>query len=323
MARSPAESAGSGVGPSRALVIPVYRNSDSIASLVATVAQLMLDVRNCEAVFVIDGSPDDSPAVLARELAATPFAARVVSLTRNFGSFAAIRAGLGVAEADQYAVMAADLQEPPQLVHEFFVALDGGECDVVLGVRSSRNADPWFARTTSALYWSWYRKHVQPEMPAGGADVFACSRQVRDALLSLDERRSSLIGQLIWLGFRRHEVAYERLPSQAARSGWTLRRRLGYMLDSVFSFTDLPIRVLVGLGVAGTIGALTATLIILGSWALGWISVPGYTPLMLAVLIALMLTLFGLGVVASYVWRTYENTKRRPAGLIRSEDRYS
>src|SRR6516164_3233520 len=216
------------------LVIPVYRNEENIPTLLEALDGLARDVNAFEVVFVIDGSPDQSAGVIARGLTRAPYAWQLIELSRNFGSFAAIRQGLALARGRFMAVMAADLQEPPELVVEFFRRLNEGEYDLVVGVRRSR-VDPPLTRLTSRIYWTLYRTLVMPEMPAGGVDVFACTRPFRDALLSLEERNSFLIGQLFWLGFRRLEIPYERRARLVGKSAWKFQRRLRYMLDSIFA----------------------------------------------------------------------------------------
>jgi glycosyltransferase involved in cell wall biosynthesis len=298
------------------LVIPVYKNEESIPELLDAVQTVSDGTEDgLEAVFVIDGSPDRSYQILREGLPLRSFRSRLVLLSRNFGSFAAIRAGLQLGKGDRYAVMAADLQEPPELVLRMDEVLRGGEADVVLGVREGRN-DPIASRVPARLFWSVYRRLVMPDVPPGGVDVFACNREFRSQLVQLDERHSSLVAQLFWLGFRRAYVGYTRAERKYGRSAWTMRKKLGYLSDSVFSFTDLPVKLLVWLGgltalLSGIYGALVVILRLLGS-----IEVPGFTALLLLVVFFGSLNLFALGVVGSYAWRTYENTKARPLHIV-------
>jgi glycosyltransferase involved in cell wall biosynthesis len=305
------------------VVIPVYRNEGSLPALLDRLARLELPGgTECRPVFVVDGSPDRSEAVLRERLDDYPLTSTLVVLSRNFGSFAAIRAGLEAADGDYCAVMAADLQEPPELLVTFVERLEAGDCDLVLGERQGRRADPLSSRITAGAFWWLYRRFVQPAMPIGGVDVFACNRTVRDAVLELREANSSLVGLLIWLGFRHTTVGYERQARAEGKSSWTLAKKLRYMSDSIFSFTDLPIRVLLGVGIVGCEAVVVIAAIVVVTWALGLIDVPGYTPIMLSILFVGGLLTFGLGIVGSYVWRTYDNTKRRPLTIRQSTDRF-
>jgi polyisoprenyl-phosphate glycosyltransferase len=298
--------------PIATVVVPVYRNRETLPALVARLERLSAQMdRGLETIFVIDGSPDESGALLRELLEDSPLRSRLVWHSRNFGALAAIRTGLRLASGRYIAIMAADLQEPVELVIDFFAALSRGDCDVALGVRRTRR-DPWASRLGSFWFWTVYCRLVQPQMPRGGVDTFACTRQVRDRLMSLEEAHSSLVGLLIWLGFRRVEIPYDRAPRPAGRSAWTLRKKVRYLFDSTYSFTDLPINLLLTVGVAGVLLSLIAASVVFLGWLLGGIRVAGYTPLMLTLLGMGSLTLSGIGVVGSYVWRTYENSKRRP-----------
>lgn len=304
------------------LVVPVFGNAETIPTLLDAVAGIDDAIESdLELVVVVDGSPDASHALLRGLLPRYRFRWVLVDLSRNFGSFAAIREGLAVASGDHFAVMAADLQEPPELVVAFERTLRTGDVDVVLGRRDGRSADPWLTRTTSSAYWWSYRRMVQREMPEGGVDVFACTRPVRDLLVSFEEQHSSLVGLLVWSGFRRAEVPYERRPRAHGRSGWSLRKRVRYMADSAFSFSDLPIRVLLAVGVLGFTGLVAVAVVVLVAWAAGVVEVPGYTPLMLTVVGATALIVLAQGVVGAYVWRAYENTKGRPLAVRRLVER--
>jgi len=308
------------------LVIPVYGNEGSIPELLATIDSLADKIHTqhgmaLEAVFVVDGSPDQSFAVLAQRLPAVGFASRLLMHSRNFGSFAAIRTGLGVASGDYFGVMAADLQEPPELMLEFLAGFVTGELDVIVGSRESR-ADPWTSKLASNLFWRLYRAFVMPDLPPNGVDVFACNRVFRDHLLSLEEAHSSLVGLIFWLGFRRGEVSYSRRPRKHGQSGWSLRKKVRYLLDSVFSFTDLPIRLLTLFGMLGLLFSVPMGLYIILARLIGTITVPGYAATMVAVVFLGAINAVGLGIIGSYAWRTYENTKRRPLSLVLAERRF-
>ena len=196
-----------------------------------------------------------------------------------------------------------------------------GTTDVVFGHRTKR-ADPWLSQMLSNVFWRLYRRFVMPDMPHGGIDVFGCTRVVRDRLLDLKEIHTNLIAQLLWLGFRRAFVPYERRARVDGRSAWTMTKKLRYALDSIFSFTDLPLRVLLLLGATATTAAVVAAVTVLICWWLGLITVLGYTPLMLAITSFGGLTALGLGIVGEYLWLSLQNTRNRPAFIVRAVDRF-
>jgi glycosyltransferase involved in cell wall biosynthesis len=300
-------------------VVPVYRNEATLPELLQQLAVLQEPYAgSLEVVFVIDGSPDNSHALLKTMLPDMPFPSQLIALSRNFGSFAAIRAGLAHAAGEFVAVLAADLQQPISSVRQFFDALETG-ADIAVGQRASRD-DPWLSRTAATMFWRLYRRFVQPQMTPGGLDSFGCTRQVRDVLISLPEANSALSGLLFWVGYRREHVTYARAARAAGRSGWSLGRKTRYAFDTTFAFSDLPITVMI---IAGTLGVSVAVVVgiaVLIAWASGAIVVQGYTPLLLAVLLSFSTTLLSLGIVGGYVWRIFENTKGRPVHLVRSID---
>lgn len=304
------------------VIVPVYKNAANIPPLVRALEQLSSELDGeLEAVFVIDGSPDDSHLRLAQALPRASFRSQVLQLSRNFGSFAAIRAGLEAGQGERFAVMAADLQEPPELIGQFDRLLRSGNVDVAVGQRTARN-DPFLSRVMSGLFWGFYRRYVQPDIPVGGVDIFACTPEVRDQIVRLRENNSSLVGLLFWVGFRRAVVPYVRRERAIGRSAWTFQKKVRYMLDSIFSFTDWPVRVLTRIGLAGLVLSVLLSLVVLLAKLAGSIPVPGYAATMLVVIFFGALNCFGLGVIGHYVFRTLENTKARPNFIVSSHDVY-
>ncbi|MEO8177777.1 MAG: glycosyltransferase family 2 protein [Deltaproteobacteria bacterium] len=305
------------------LVIPVYNNADTLPRLLPACEGLWEQLaRDLEVVFVVDGSPDASYRLLKEQLPNVRFASRLALLSRNFGSFSAIREGLRAANGRYFAVMAADLQEPPELVLSFFRALGEEPVDLVLGTRTSR-ADPLLSRLASSLFWWVYRTVIEPQMPRGGVDVFGCNREFRDRLLALPESNSSLVGLLFWLGYRRKLISYARQPRLAGKSGWTFKKKLKYLFDSLFAFSDLPIRLLAFFGGLGLVTSAVVSIMVLIAKLLGLVAVPGYAATVLILTFFSALNSFGLGVIGSYVWRTFENTKGRPLAIVMTAEEFT
>ncbi|MEO8104467.1 MAG: glycosyltransferase family 2 protein, partial [Betaproteobacteria bacterium] len=312
-----------GGSPDCTLIVPVYRNEENIPRLLERFAQLHRQVDGgIEVICVVDGSPDRSYELLEAGLVKATYPSRLLLLSRNFGSFAAIREGLKTAGGRYFAVMAADLQEPAELIVDSFAALQHDECDVALGTRISR-ADPWTTRLAAGLFWGLYRHLIQRELPPGGVDVFACNRAFREQLLAFQESHTSLVGQLLWLGFRRKLIPYARQPREHGRSAWKFRGKLKYLLDSIYSFSDLPIKIFVALGALGVLTSVVMGLVVLISRMTGGIDVPGYAATVIAVVFFSGLNMLGLGIIGSYVWRAYENTKSRPLAVVMRDKRFT
>jgi len=305
------------------VVVPVYRNEANLPDLLAALSQLDAQLAgDLEVVLVVDGSPDRSHAVLREALPHQTFRSKLVLLSRNFGSFAAIRAGLAEASGEYLAVLAADLQEPPELVLRFRELLAAGDCDVVMATREGR-ADPLLSRWSAGLFWWFYRRFVQPRMPAGGLDVFGCTRAFANQLLKLEEANSTLVGLLVWLGFRAKTIGYERRARQVGKSAWTFAKKWRYLSDSIFAFTDLPFRFLSFLGLVAVLCAIVISVAAIVSRLTGRIPVPGYTITVVLIMFFGGINAIGLALLGAYLWRAFDNTKKRPNYLVATSEAFS
>jgi len=304
------------------LIVPIFRNQENLARLLPELEALAGRLPcELEVVFVVDGSPDASFRILQETLPSWPVRAQLIELSRNFGSFPAITAGLQKASGEYFAILAADLQEPPELIVEFHRLMQNGEADIVFGARAGRS-DPWLSRFLSRSFWALYRRLIASGMPPGGVDVFGCTRQVRDELVDLKEANTNLVALLFWIGFRQRFVPYERRARVEGRSAWSYGRKLRYAVDSIFGFTDLPIRVLLALGCAGVGAAVLAAAGVSIARMAGAIRVLGYTPLLLAIVFFGGLTAMGLGIIGQYLWLSLQNSRRRPNFIVKSTDRF-
>lgn len=305
------------------IIIPVYKNEVFIDKLIDSLEDVACQLEgDLEVIFVVDASPDRSYECLRQRLPNSSFCSQLLLLTRNFGSFPAITAGLAASTGDYLAVIAADLQEPPDLTVRFFTELAKGDCDIVFGQRESR-ADPWLTRLAARTFWGIYRRFVQRDMPSGGVDVFACNRAACEVLLTLQEANTSLVGLLMWVGFRRRFIAYNRRLRESGKSAWTLRRKIRYLKDSIFAFSDLPLRLLgyvglIGMSTAVVVGAIT----IFAKFYAG-IDVPGYAGVVSILVFFGGLNSFGISLLGDYLWRTFENSKQRPRYIVLQKHEFS
>jgi polyisoprenyl-phosphate glycosyltransferase len=300
----------------KSLIIPVYKNELNIPDLTTAVDSIAnIEGKNFEVVFVVDGSPDNSLEMLGKLLPNKPYSSQLISLSRNFGAFSAIRVGLSRARGRFVAVMAADLQEPPEIIHQFFAALEGGSTDIVFGQRVGR-ADPMIKTFFSNTFWAIYRKVAIPEIPKGGVDIFACNQKAKEALLSIEESNSSLVSQLFWVGYRRLFIPYERKQREHGDSAWSISKRFRYMVDSIFSFSDLPILLILWIGVIGVTLSTALGLVTIVGKLTGSISIPGYTTIILVSAFFCSGVILTQGIIGCYLWRTFENTKKRPLSIV-------
>lgn len=298
------------------LVIPIYKNELNIPDLLDALEGLNSNIKNeLEVVFSVDGSPDRSFDLLKEKLVHSKFKSKLILLSRNFGAFAAVKAGLTQGTGPYFAVMAADLQEPVSLIETFYNELKTNTIDVIVAGRETR-VDSLRVKFFSKIAWTIYQKFIFPDIPKGGVDIFGCNIEFRDSLLSLKEAHTSLIGLIFWLGYRRKIIYYKRLERKIGKSSWTFTKSLRYFLDSCFSFSDLPVRTLSIVGLSGLVIAFVFGTSIVFSKIFLDKGVPGYAATSILIMFFGSLNCFGLGIIGEYVWRTYENTKARPESLI-------
>jgi len=304
------------------VVIPIYNNQESLPELINGLSKVQMELDfQIEVVFIIDGSPDKSYDQLLKLIPLNGFEFQVIKLSRNFGSLSAIREGLKIVRGENVACISADMQESPSILIEFYKKLSSEKFDVVVGNRVSRS-DGLLNNLTAGLYWKFYRTFVNNNIPNGGADTFAINFRALKQINSLTEQNTSLVGLLYWIGFRRGLVDYKRMKRKHGKSGWTFRNKVRYLEDSIFSFTNLPIVFLQIIGMFGIIISFIITLSVLIYRFYSPAPIPGYTALMITILASTSSILFGLGIVGSYTWRAYENTKNRPTAIIESHEKY-
>jgi glycosyltransferase involved in cell wall biosynthesis len=297
------------------IVVPVYKNEGSIDQLLRRINEISAAVSGMvEAVFVVDGSPDNSLDALRSKLPMAGFDAKVLLLSRNFGAFSAIRAGLREARGNATVVMAADLQEPTSLITNMLGIVQRDEADVAVGVRQSRK-DGVVSRTLSAVFWKIFNRVSSLELPRGGVDIFALSRSARETLNTFEESSTSLIGLIYWMGFRRQEVPYHRVERRVGKSSWSLQKRINYAKDSITAFSEFPLTVFLWSGAVGAIVSLVFALI----GAFQYIFTSDHQSQREVTAIGLLFVasylMAGLGVLGTYLWRIADNVRKRPDSI--------
>lgn len=304
------------VRPELSLVLPVFNEEAVIDELGRRLRDFLGKVgTSWEVVFVDDGSSDRSRELLAK-LCAGDERFKLVGLSRNFGHQLAITAGMDHASGDAVVVMDADLQDPPEVVLEMLARHREG-FDVVYGVRNHRQGETIFKRATAAMYYRLLRAMVGVPIPLDAGDFRLLGRPVVMALQALRETNRFVRGMVSWVGFRQTAVYYDRPERFAGETHYPLRKMIRFALDGIASFSTLPLRVAVWLGVAaGAVGVLVAI------WAayakfVAHATLPGWTALMVAICLASSAQLLMIGVLGEYVGRIYEEVKRRPLYIVR------
>ncbi len=299
------------------IVVPVYHNAESLPALLAELQALAKrnSGENFELIFVDDGSQDDSFAVLQR-LAATEPRMRIVKLSRNFGSNAAIVAGLSVARGDAAGAIAADLQDPPETFDEMLAYWRGGN-KVVVAARTDRD-DPPMTTLFANLFYRLFRRYALATMPEKGFDFFLIDRRVVDLITAIQENNVYLMGLILWFGFQPQVVPYARRARKAehGRSRWTFGKKIKYFIDAFVAFSNLPVRAASVLGIALSVLGLAYAALIIGMRFFTDVEVAGWSSLMVVILIVSGAQLLMLGVIGEYLWRALDETRKRPRFII-------
>ncbi len=264
---------------------------------------------------VVDDRSADGTFEVIREIAARDPRVRGIRLSRNFGAHAAKTCGLHQARGDCAVSMASDLQDPPETIPALYAQWRGG-AQAVWAVRTRRLGERastiWFSR----LY-RWIMRHLVglKEFPAAGASFCLLDRRVLEALRQFRETNASVLALLHWMGFRQARVPYEQQPRLHGRSGWTLAKKIRLLIDSITSFSCLPIRLM---GCAGFLVAALGCLygVRVAAVALAGGAMQGWAAVMAAVLVIGGAQMLALGILGEYLWRALAESRRRPLYLV-------
>jgi len=297
------------------IVIPVYGNEKSLIDLHYRINQAFLESDvELTIFFVNDRSPDNSQQVL-EELAAKDPRVRVLLLSKNHGSFVAIVAGLNYTkENDAIAILSADLQDPPEVIPEMIKKWREGY-PVVLCVRR-RRADSLVTKFFSSVFHKLYRRFILPDMPEGGFDFCLIDRRVADVVIESSEKNTSLIGLIIWAGFERAYIPYDRAERQHGKSMWSFRKKVRYAINSVISFSSLPLKMSVFIGVALSVLCFLGIAVTLFNYLSGRIPVSGWTSLILVMLSLASFQFLAFGILGEYFWNNLEQSRKRPLFIV-------
>jgi len=301
-----------------AVVIPVYNGEENLSNLYGRLKEVFLrsSGTSFSVIFVDDHSTDRTPEIL-NSLAGKDSRVSWLRLSRNSGSHVACAAGLDHSGSDAVVVMAADLQDPPELVPELLARHAEGY-HLVWAVRELREGESWFRNKTAECFYWLMNRLTELKMPPRGADVLLADRCVVEAFRQMPERNLSFFAAFAWLGFRQTSISYVKQARNAGKSKWTLRRQILLAIDSLVGFSYLPLRCMSYLGFfAAALGTLWAVSLVITK-LLGMTKAAGYASIMITLLVLGGLQMVMLGVLGEYLWRALEESRRRPRYFIES-----
>lgn len=297
------------------IIIPVYFNENNLILLYDDIKQKFIDKIDYEyeIIFIDDYSKDNSFQVL-KELKLKDSHIKIYKLSKNFGAHSAILCGLSKCTGDFAIIKAADLQEPTEILFDMIDKWKEGY-KVVLAVRNKRN-DGRINDMFSNLYYFIVRKFVLSNMPKGGFDVYLVDRRVINLLLELDNSNTALTGQILWSGFNTGKVYYNRIERTIGKGRWTLKKKIKLVMDTVFSFTSLPIKMIEIVGFVSVLISLLIAIYVFVNKITGRTTVDGFTALFIFQFFCFSVTILILGVIGEYLWRVFDSVKNKPQYII-------
>jgi dolichol-phosphate mannosyltransferase len=302
--------------PKYSLIIPIYNEEETIPELYRRVSDVMDSLDDSvELILINDGSGDRS-LNLIRELQERDARVCYISFARNFGHQAAVTAGLNFARGQVIVVLDADLQDPPELIPSMINRWQDGY-HVVYAQRTKRKKESWFKRLTAYVFYRLLQQLADVDIPADTGDFCLMDRQVVDLLNSMPERNRYIRGLRAWIGFRQTAVKFERDPRFAGEVKYTFKKSLALAINSLVSFSKIPLRLSTYLGLFSALIALFMALLVL-YWRLQQPDSPvtGLATILIAVFFLGSVQLISIGILGEYIGRIYEEVKGRPAYTI-------
>ncbi|MBL0030489.1 MAG: glycosyltransferase family 2 protein [Rhodanobacteraceae bacterium] len=297
------------------ILVPVFNEAPVLRLLMPRLDAALATIDAAVSVlFIDDGSTDATPHELAA-IANNDARVSVLRLTRNFGKEAAMTAGLDHANADAVVILDADLQDPPEVIREFWARFEQG-ADVVYGVRISRAGESWLKRFTAATFYRLIDRLSDTPIPRDTGDFRLLSRRAVDALKQVRERHRFMKGLFGWVGFTQVPVHYHREPRAAGTSKFNFWKLWNFALEGITSFSTVPLRIATWIGLLTALVAFVYGAVIIAKTLIYGEPVRGYPSLMSVVLFLGGVQLVALGIIGEYLGRMYEESKRRPLYLI-------
>ncbi len=298
------------------VIVPCYNETKVLDAFNSEVIRQLKSLSfkyDYELIYVNDGSTDGTH-VKIKNFAAENSAVKYLCFSRNFGKESAMLAGLEYASGDCAVILDADLQHPPELIHEMLEKYEEGYDQVI--AKRNRDGDSFKNRFFARTYYKLVKNMVDVKMTDGAGDFRLLSRAAIDAVLSLKETNRFSKGIFSWIGFKQTYVEYENRKRVADESRWSFKKLLKYGIDGVISFNTQPLRLCVYLGGALLLISMAYLVYLFISILMNGIDVPGYFTTIALISIVGGVQLISLGIIGEYVGRIYAEVKERPAYII-------
>ncbi len=298
-------------------VIPVFNEAPNLEELVNRVSRVLEKTeKSFEIVLADDGSRDETLNRIKFLSESRPYL-KAVSLSRNFGHQIALTAGMEHASGEVIITLDGDLQHPPELIPELLKKHAEG-FEIVNTIRLETEGTGPVKNLTSKGFYKIINALSDVEIKAGAADFRLMSRRAADAFLSLREKDRFTRGLVSWMGFSQAFVPYEADRRFAGKSKYTLRKMVRFALDGLTSFSAKPLRISLYLGFLFAVFGLFYAIYAVINHGTGN-TMPGWTSLLIMILLIGGLQLISLGIIGEYLARVYHETKNRPLYFVKDK----
>jgi len=300
------------------IVAPCYNEEPVLSFFMAEIDKVISTINNpFELIFINDGSSDNTLKKLL-ELKKEYHYIRVINLSRNFGKEAAMTAGIDMAKGEALIPIDVDLQDPPELIKEFIQKWYEG-FDVVLAKRVDRSSDSKAKRFSAELFYRFNNLISNLQIPSNVGDYRLISRKVINSIQKLPENQRFMKGVFAWVGFNTTTIEYARDPRKAGETSFNGWKLWNFALEGITSFSTLPLRIWLYIGVIIAFIAMTFGIVIIMKTLLYGVDAPGYASLMTITLFLGGIQLMGIGILGEYIGRIYIEVKHRPIYIIDEE----
>lgn len=296
------------------VVSPVYRGEKMVSELVRrNVEALKTITEEYEIILVNDASPDESWREIVKECHKNP-KVKGLNLSRNFGQHYAITAGLSYASGEWVVVMDCDLQDRPEEIPNLYAKAQEGY-DSVLAQRVQRSHG-WFKKMGSKLFYKVFSYLTDTKQDASVANFGIYNRKVIDAVLSMGDAMRYFPTQVQWVGFRKAYLPIQHDERAEGKSTYNLSRLFRLAFDTIVSFSDKPMRLMVKLGMFVTLASFVVGIVFVVRYCMGLIEVMGYASLIISLWLLAGIIILLIGVVGIYLGKLFEKAKDRPTFIV-------
>jgi glycosyltransferase involved in cell wall biosynthesis len=303
------------------IVVPCFNEETGLQELVRRCCESAAAAvgERYELILVDDGSTDGTWRTITSQIDRHKNIV-AIKLSRNYGHQVALTAGLSAVKGRIVFVVDADLQDPPELLGDMLKKMNDSAADVVYGQRRSRPGDSWFKTATASLFYRLLERSTDILIPVDAGDFRLMSRRISDIVAQMPERDRFIRGMVASVGFKQVAFPYDRQERYAGSTKYPLLKMIQFATDAFLGFSMVLLRF-------SSIAAFALLLALIGvavysiyAWAYLEV-VPGWTSIMITIIVVSLFQLITLSVIGEYVGRIYLSTKNRPLFIIDAVER--